>query len=102
MPIYTLLDVETVVDDTTGTVVTGAGKLASNNEGLVQAEVTVSDATIRIDGRMTDNATWTAVDATAYTAGTDGAIRVALFPQMRARVTDRAGSVTALVNLYTT
>jgi hypothetical protein len=104
MPIFNLLDVPNPTTVTTvGTAATGCGRFASNNEGLIQSEVAGAAADIKLEGRMTDGSSWTTIDTTTYSAGTDGSIRVALFPQMRATLVYSSGTVTkGLVNLYTT
>jgi len=101
MPIFNLLNAADITSgSTTGTVATGCGRLAKNNEGLIQSEVGVGTATIKIEGRMSDNSSWTEIDSTAY-ANTNGSIRVALFPQMQATLTHSSGTCSGLVNLYT-
>jgi len=102
MPIYKLLDTGTVDATTVGTAVTACGRMARNNEALVQSEVAGDSADIKLEGRMTVNSAWTEIDTTSYAEDTNGSIRVALFPQMRATVENLGGEITsALVNLYT-
>ena len=101
MPIFNLLTATGITSGaTTGTVATGCGRLASNNEGLIQSEVGSGTAVIKIEGRMSDNSSWTEIDSTSH-ADEDTSIRVAIFPQMRATLTHASGTCSGLVNLYT-
>ena len=102
MPIYKLLDTGTVDSTTVGTAVTACGRMARNNEALIQSEVVGDSADIKIEGRMTDGSSWTEIDTTSHADGANNSIRVALFPQMRATAENLGGEITkGLVNLYT-
>ena len=100
MPIYNLLTATDVTGTTVGTAVTACGRMARNNEALLQSEISGDEAVIKLEGRMTDTSSWTEIDSTTLD-GTNASIRVALFPQMRATLVHSSGTSTALVNLYT-